>query len=296
MPLSTTKEKPKVKTKLSGKKWLTYSISVWDDIKRNSEERKLKHPAMFPLMLVDRLLDCYYWGDKGVVLDPFLGSGTTLISALGRGLSGVGFEIVKEFAVLSYKRLWFYSNSDLFATPQKRKLEIDILKRPQKLRFRDDIQKFFIIQNDVRRILEFLEPESIDIMITSPPYWNIHRRKRSADNKRARPYSDLDTDLGNIPSYEAFLNELKGIFSKINVVMKAGSYSIVDVMDLRVFSEFIPFHIDVIRIMQDVGFSLEDIIIWNRVNDYNNLRPLGYPYKFIVNKVHEYVLIFRKKG
>ena len=45
---------------------------------------------------------------------------------------------------------------------------------------------------------------------------------------------------------------------------------------------------------KEIGFSLEDIIIWDRQNEYNNMRPLGYPYKFIVNKVHEYQLILRK--
>jgi hypothetical protein len=47
--------------------------------------------------------------------------------------------------------------------------------------------------------------------------------------------------------------------------------------------------------MKAIGFVLEDIIIWNREREYNNLRPLGYPYVFIVNKVHEYILIFKKQ-
>jgi hypothetical protein len=35
-------------------------------------------------------------------------------------------------------------------------------------------------------------------------------------------------------------------------------------------------------------------MIWDRQKEYNNMRPLGYPYSFIVNKVHEYILIFKK--
>ena len=45
---------------------------------------------------------------------------------------------------------------------------------------------------------------------------------------------------------------------------------------------------------QDVGFLFDDIIIWDRRRDYNNLRPLGYPSVFRINKVHEYILIFQK--
>ncbi len=65
-------------------------------------------------------------------------------------------------------------------------------------------------------------------------------------------------------------------------------------MDLRKKAKFFPLHMDATFHAQAEGFSLEDIIIWDRQSEYNNMRPLGYPYKFIVNKVHEYILIFRK--
>jgi hypothetical protein len=68
-------------------------------------------------------------------------------------------------------------------------------------------------------------------------------------------------------------------------------------MDLRKKDKFYPLHIDIIDKVTKLtypSFELNDIIIWNRQNDYNNLRPLGFPYKFIVNKIHEYLLIFEK--
>ena len=46
--------------------------------------------------------------------------------------------------------------------------------------------------------------------------------------------------------------------------------------------------------MQDIGFLFDDIIIWDRKQEYNNLRPLGHPSVFRTNKVHEYILIFQK--
>jgi DNA modification methylase len=80
----------------------------------------------------------------------------------------------------------------------------------------------------------------------------------------------------------------------VHEVLKPGKMCVVIVMDIRVQSQFIPFHIDVINMMKEVGFILEDIIIWDRRKEYSNLRPLGFPYVFIVNKVHEYILIFRR--
>ncbi len=47
---------------------------------------------------------------------------------------------------------------------------------------------------------------------------------------------------------------------------------------------------------KELGFEFEDIIIWDRQHEYNNMKPLGYPYIFRVNKVHEYVLIFKKRA
>ncbi len=45
--------------RLDGKTWLRYSISVWDDIVKSPQERALRHPAQYPVALVERLLDCY---------------------------------------------------------------------------------------------------------------------------------------------------------------------------------------------------------------------------------------------
>ena len=67
-------------------------------------------------------------------------------------------------------------------------------------------------------------------------------------------------------------------------------------MDLRKGSNFFPLHSDAINaIINQTEFRLEDIIIWDRRTDYNSMRPLGYPHKFIVNKVHEYLLVFRRE-
>jgi len=65
---------------LDGATWTRYSISIWSDLRKTSEEVALKHPAMFPSALAARLIECYT--RKGMtVLDPFLGVGSTLIAA-----------------------------------------------------------------------------------------------------------------------------------------------------------------------------------------------------------------------
>ena len=46
--------------------------------------------------------------------------------------------------------------------------------------------------------------------------------------------------------------------------------------------------------LRRTGWIYDDLIVWDRRQHYNSLRPLGYPSVFRINKVHEYRLIFRK--
>ena len=49
------------------------------------------------------------------------------------------------------------------------------------------------------------------------------------------------------------------------------------------------------RIMKEIGFELEEYVIWDRQIDYNNMKTLGYPYVFRFNKVHEFICIYWKR-
>jgi len=254
---------------LDGKTWTRYSISVWD-IAKSPQEMKLKHPAMFPEELVKRLITIYT--KKGdVILDTFMGSGSTILVAKNLSRKGIGFEISKEFVKLAKKRL---SQQLLFAT--------------------NEAEEPLIYEDDARNLLNYLEPNSIDLVITSPPYWDIHRQIRTADRKKIRPYTDLRSDLGNISDYYKFIDALKEVFQEVYKVLKPEKWCVIIVMDLRKKNKFYPLHIDTAKMMMEIGFEFEDIIIWDRKKEYSNLRPLGYPYVFRVNKIHEYILIFKK--
>jgi DNA modification methylase len=257
--------------KLNGKEWLRYSFSIWKDIQKNKEEWALRHPAMFPIMLAERLIDIFTNSKEQVVLDPFMGSGSTLIAAQNKGLKGIGFEVNKEYISMAKNRL-----DNIYRTI-----------------FIND-NNYKLINDSAENIDTYLSPNSIDLTITSPPYWDILNRKRSADHKAIRNYSNSSIDFGNISDYNQFLTSLQGVFNKVYKATKLDRYCIVIVMDIRKNSNFYPFHSDLTKKMEEINFSLKDIIIWDRQKEYNNLRPLGYPYSFVVNKVHEYIMIFKK--
>lgn len=270
---------------LNGKTWLRWSISLWDIIKTDSE-RKLNHPAIFPLTLSTRLIRLYSRiGD--VVLDPFMGTGTTLVAAMSLLRKGIGFEIYDQYIKIAVKRLLYAKTKALCNFRRILKSSIENINNTL------DFEPI-IIRDDARKMDLYLSPNTVDLVLTSPPYFDIQKRKRTSDRKKERPYGKDPRDLGNIDDYETFLTELTKCFSKIYRILKSGGVCIIIVMDLRKGAMFYPFHVDVTNFMRRVGFKLRDIIIWDRRKEYNNLKPIGYPHRFIVNKVHEYILIFEK--
>lgn len=253
---------------LGGKKWLRNSISVWSDIRKTPEEARLKHPAMFPTALVERLIETFMPPAGRIVLDPFCGSGSTLVAAEQAGKQGVGIELSREYIALAKSRL------------QRLDLDHKTTSRIHHVSASDLTTK--------------VAADSIDLCVTSPPYWNILNQKRTADYKSVRNYGNNIGDLGIISDYDEFLLALQKVFSEVYQVLKAGAYCCVVVMDLRKKNRFYPFHSELAARLQEFGFIYDDLIIWNRQSEYNNLRPLGYPSVFRVNKVHEFILLFQK--
>ena len=247
---------------LDGKTWTRYSISIWE-ISKTPEETRLQHPALFPQKLVERLIQIYTKpGD--IVLDPFMGAGSTLLAAQEFGCQAIGFDISQEYVNLARKRLvQTESHSQIYC-------------------------------ENAQNLTKHISSDSVDLVVTSPPYWNIHQQRRTADRKTPRPYTPSAEDLGNITDYYEFLKALGNVSAQLFTVLKPGHWCVLIVMDIRKKNQFFPFHIDCIQQWTTNGFQLEDIIIWDRRKDYHNLRPLGYPTTFRVNKVHEYILIFQK--
>jgi len=73
-----------------------------------------KHPAPFPLELAYRLVRMFsFWGDT--VVDPFCGTGTTMIAAMKAGRNSIAIEIDPEYCKMAEERLRT-ENSDMFST------------------------------------------------------------------------------------------------------------------------------------------------------------------------------------
>lgn len=251
---------------LSGSEWLKNSFSIWRGLGRDADAAD--HPAPFPVALVAKLIDCFAADREGLLLDPFAGSGSSLLAALQSGMGALGFDINPDYRDVFEARLSLFESSDAD--------------------WRYEI-------HDARHLGDLINAESIEICITSPPYWDILNRKRTADGKASKSYSTNGHDLGNLGDYQEFLVALEQVAGQVGSALRPRGYFVLNVMDIRKGPEFFALHQDASNaVLRSTSFTLEDIIVWDRQADYNAMRPLGYPHKFIINKVHEYLLIFRK--
>lgn len=255
---------------LDGKRWLQNSISVWSDVRKTPEEQRLGHPALFPQQLVTRLIETFVAGEGAVILDPFAGSGSTVVTAAQCGCRGIGLEISPEYVAKARTRLEAVDG--------------------------DAGRASVVHQASAFDLPQFVPPNSVDFCLTSPPYWNVLQQRRTADSKAIRHYGNHDGDVGTIESYDEYLERLVELFGSVYQVLKVGAYCVIVVMDLRKKNRFYPLHADLAARLTKVGFEWDDLIVWNRQSEYNNLRPLGYPAVFRVNKVHEYLLILQKRS
>jgi site-specific DNA-methyltransferase (adenine-specific) len=99
--LSKKEKEYKINT-LSKEEFLEYTKSIWTF--NAVSAKKIGHPAPFPIELPKRLIKLYSFKDD-IILDPFLGSGTTAIAAIQTGRSYIGYEIKKEYFDLAQKRI-----------------------------------------------------------------------------------------------------------------------------------------------------------------------------------------------
>lgn len=280
---STSTEERKVDPRnklndLTSKEWIVETISVWNQrgLGAGHADAKIErqHPAPFSFTDVGRLIR-YFTKSGHTVLDPFVGVGSTLKACAVDQRKGIGIELNKTFVDLSRQRLDTEVN-DLFSTATEQQ----------------------IIEGDAREILTTLEPESVDFVVTSPPYWSIlkkedHKAKQERiDKGLATDYGDDPRDLGNIEDYDEFIKILTGIFGECGRVLKAGKYMAIIVSDFRDKSKYIMFHADLARSLEKIGFEMKGLkVLYQR---HKRIFPYGYPYAYVPNIHNQYILILQK--
>jgi len=248
------------------------------------DELKIQHPATFAETDIVKLIQFFTKHDE-LVLDPFLGSGSTCIAAMDTGRRSIGVELVDKWADIAEGRIQKHRYSF-----QLKMLEPTGLNTPRDAK---------VIRGDARGVLSNLQDDSVDFIVTSPPYWGILNKAVDHKSKAERLSRDLPTnygnqehDLSNIADYSEFITAIGVVMKECFRLLKPKRYACVIVSDFRHKSRFVAYHSDISNEMERQGFTLEGITIL--VQNSKNLYPYGIPYAFVSNIHHQYILIFRK--
>ena len=153
-----------------------------------------------------------------------------------------------------------------------------------------------LINSDARE-LDFLKDESVHLVITSPPYWNLKR------------YNENPDQMGHIGDYDAFLEELEKVWRHIFRILVPGGRLVCVVGDVcvarRNFGRHLvfPLHADICVICRRIGFDNLNPIIWHKIANAsyevtNGSKFLGKPYEpnAIIKNDMEFILMQRKPG
>jgi DNA modification methylase len=149
------------------------------------------------------------------------------------------------------------------------------------------------------RSLDFLEPESVHLVVTSPPYWTL------------KEYRDTEGQLGHVESYEEFLGELDTVWNHCLRALVPGGRLIVVVGDVCLSRRsnggrhmVVPLHASIQEHCRALGFDNLAPIIWhkiaNAVHEVENGSGgfLGKPYEpnAVIKNDIEFILMQRKPG
>jgi len=264
---------------LTAKEWIKFLKTWFIHEAPPRSKNEILHPAKFPETMVVKFIE-FFTKKGGYVLDPFLGTGSTLVACNWSGRNGIGIELLEKYANIAKGRL-----------SQK---TID-----------QDVNQIVIVGNslEIDKIWKEKKLPMVDFIITSPPYWNMLKKSRggvvSAQKEREKQgldtyYSNNPDDLGNIDDYDLFVKKLVEVFNKCVMFLKKGKYLVIVLQNLRDENGVVrPLAWDVAREVSDIeGLRFQGEKIWCQSN--KKLGIWGYPKIFVPNYHHHYCLIFQK--
>lgn len=263
---------------LTAREWIPETVSVWNQrglgAGHPDAQIERQHPAPFSFTDVGRLIR-FFTKRGATVLDPFVGVGSTLKACAIDGRNGIGIELNPTFAALARQRLRTEVR-DMFAT----------------------VGSQTVLEGDAREHLPSIPSESVDFVVTSPPYWSIlkkedHKvRQERLEKGLAKDYGEDARDLARIESYEAFLTELATLLGECGRTLRRGKYMCVVVSDFRDKAKYIMFHADLARALEPHGLEMRGLkVLYQR---HKKVFPYGYPYSYVPNIHNQYILILQK--
>lgn len=263
---------------LTGKEWLKFTKSWFIHRPARRKENEILHPAKFPESLVEDFI-AFFTKKNAWVLDPFCGTGSVLLASKSTNRRAVGIELNRKYFNLTQKRLSKLDDSKGIYPLLGNSLEL----------------KKSLIKGELSSL-------NFDYVITSPPYWNQLIRSNIRQNDRKQ--KGLDTrysrknnlDLGNVESYDEFIEKQALVFDQVYDVTKENAYLTIITNNVYAEGKLFPLAFDTATSLTKRGersWVLKDEKIW--LQDDKKLIALGVNNAWVGNRHHQYCLIFRKE-
>jgi DNA modification methylase len=263
---------------LTGREW-TYALRsvIATRYPTNGDEGyahalRRAHPSPKPPQLMAEIIR-FFSRAGGRVLDPFAGVGGTLLACTMENRRCVGVELSAEYA-----QIYAQVCEQLGLAAQT------------------------LVVGDARRLGEYpaVAEAPFDLILTDPPYAQMMAKPKTGERKKqgrgdATPFTGDPADLGNL-TYSAFLDELRAILGSALVHLKPHGYLVLFAKDLQPTREHHNMlHADIVaELLKLPDLSYRGYRIWHDMSQ--NLYPFGYPFAFVANQVHQFILIFRKEA
>jgi DNA modification methylase len=259
---------------LTGKEWIKFSKSWFIHKPVRRKENEILHPAKFPESLIKEFIT-FFTKENDWVIDPFMGTGSTLIASGETGRNAIAVELSEDYFEIAKSRV-------------------------EKNNFENSIKPILGSSFNLNNLIE--EEIKFDYAITSPPYWNqlersSLRQKIRVEKGLATKYSESSEDIGNIDHYESFIEQQAQIFDNVFDLLKEGKYLTVITNNVYFKGKLFPLAFDTAISLTkrgDKSWTLKDEKIW--LQDDKPLVALGINNAWVSNRHHQYCLIFRKES
>lgn len=267
---------------MSGGEWTYFINSVINTAYKISGEdsfahkiRKI-HPTPKPPQLMRDIIQ-FFTKENELVFDYFMGVGGTLLGAGVCNRKAIGVDLNSDY-IDAYKRA-----AKEIGVPIYKCIQGDCLE----------------VLADAQKMSDILEGEQISLVLIDPPYGNMmSREKTGADIKVygnvATPFTDSYKDFGNL-ELDIFFDSLKDSVEKVLPYIKKRGHVVVFIKDLQPNGKDVNLlHAEIINRLNEIPtLNYKGMKIW--ADQTAKLFPYGYPFSFVANQIHQYILVFRKE-
>jgi len=234
------------------------------------------HPSPKPPQLMQQIIE-FFTKKNEWVLDYFMGVGGTLLGASLCDRKALGIDLSEEY-INAYKEAAKELNLKIQPTIQGD--SIKILENPKQIK---DITE-----------------DEFSLILIDPPYGDMLSRPKTGEAAKkkqdtsATPFTNLNEDLGNM-----YWSDFRKIFYKSIInsmkLLKNKGHVVIFIKDLQPKGKDLNLlHCDLINDLNTIdNLYYLGTKIWS--DQSVNLYPYGYPYSYVSNQLHQYIMVFQKK-